>query len=59
MKFRIVRYYGYYKPQVLKTNGEYEDIGSSTGYLSVHEAKCYCELYKMHEDSKIVDEFEL
>ena len=59
MKFRIVRYYDYYKPQVLKNDGEYEDIGSSTGYPSVHEAKYHCRVYNDLEEGRIVEEFEL
>ncbi len=59
MKFRIVRYYGQYKPQVLKTNGEYEDIGNPDGYCFITDAKYYCQVYKDLEEGRIVDEFEL
>lgn len=58
MKFRIIKYYDRYKAQVLK-NGEYINIGSPTGYSTVTEARMYCTVHNLNEDSKVVEEFEL
>lgn len=58
MKFRIIRYYERYQPQVLK-DGKYVNIGSPNGYSTVTEAKAQCKFYKYCEDDKVVEEFEL
>lgn len=58
MKFRIIRYYERYQPQVFE-DGKYKDIGLPNGYSTVTEAKAQCKFYKICEDAKIVEEFEL
>ena len=58
-KFRIVRYYERFKPQVLGRDNEYHDIGSPTGYATAYDAKDFCYTYKSVQEEKIVEEFEL
>lgn len=58
MKFRIIRYYERYQPQVFEDD-KYRNIGLPNGYATVKDAKEQCSFYKACEDDKIVDEFEL
>ena len=67
MKFRIIKYYERYKPQVKakdKFNGVYwedswVDIGMPTGYYDTSAAKEACRAYKEEHEEKVVEEFEL
>ena len=64
MKFRIIRYYDRYQPQVLKQKGyHFEDqwigIGLPNGYATIDEARNCCKVHKKTSDEKIVEEFEL
>ena len=58
MKFRIIRYYERYQPQVFENN-EYKNIGLPNGYATIVEARAQCASYKAYEDIRIVEEFEL
>lgn len=60
MKFRIIKYYNFYKPQVYDIEKNiWKTIGTPTGYSTVEFAKNTCKLYKNAYDNKIVEEFEL
>jgi hypothetical protein len=66
MTFRIIKYYDRYKAQILKNrfNGrwleeDWVDIGSTTGYTTVEDAKQWCKYYKASLDAKVVEIFEL
>lgn len=60
MKFRIIKYYDLYKPQVWDEDKKiWNDIGTPTGYSTVEFARTACKMYKANYDSKIVEEFEL
>lgn len=60
MKFRIIKYYERYKPQVFSDkSNEYINIGNPPGYATAEEAEYYCWRYKAENDDIIVKEFEL
>ena len=59
MKFRIVDYYGRYKPQVSIEEDKYTDIGSPTGYYDIEAARQHCKFFKENVEHKIIEEFEL
>lgn len=47
MKFRIIRYYERYQPQVFE-DGKYKDIGLPNGYSTVTERLWKSSNYKKH-----------
>ena len=60
MKFRIIKYYNFYRPQVWDEYKKiWKDIGTPTGYSTAKSAKSTCKLYRNAYDNKIVEEFEL
>lgn len=67
MKFRIIKYYDRFQPQILSNQwwdgwawkGEWSNIGSPNGYSTVEDAKGFCQLYKKEKEEKIVEIFEL
>lgn len=61
MKFRIIRYYERFKPQVLSETNDREwcDLGEPTGYPTPESAEEVCLMYKQRAVSRIVKEFEL
>ena len=62
MKFRIIRDYDEYQPQVWQyidpRHWDWVDIGKYTCY-TIEEARKVCSDYKLMCDNKIVEEFEL
>jgi hypothetical protein len=60
MKFRIIKYYDFYRPQVWDEDKKiWKDIGTSAGYSIMEFARTACKMYKEDHDKKIVEEFEL
>lgn len=63
MKFRIIRYYDRFQPQVwdeeIEKKNKYINIGSPNGYYTVDEARSFCHTYMNNFKEKIIDEFEL
>lgn len=61
MKFRIIRYYEEFQPQVWHKNGQYGEwitIGETT-YATVEGARKVCEHFKAMREDPLVEEFEL
>ncbi len=63
MRFRIKKYNGSYMPQVFKEGEGWGGIVvpgyASIAFSTLEDAKKACVKYKSHEESKIVEEFEL
>lgn len=62
MKFRIIRDYDEFVPQICINESEFyqdwRDIGKYT-YYTIEEARKVCSDYKLMHDNQIVEEFEL
>lgn len=62
MKFRIIRYYDEYQPQVWHTVDNihhfWKDIGPYSCY-TIDQARQVCADYKQMTENKVVEEFEL
>ena len=60
MKFRIIRYYDFYKTQVYDAEKNvWKAIGTPNGYSTMAFARTACKRYKEEQDNNIVEEFEL
>ena len=60
MKFRIIRYYERYKPQILSDiDGAWYDLGEPTGYPTRDSAREACINFKHSITSTVVEEFYL
>lgn len=58
-RYRIIRYYEDYLPQVYGEDARWHDIGYMKSYKTVEEAKRACERHKRECEKRIVEEFEL
>ena len=58
-KYRIIRYYDDFLPQVYGEDARWHAFGYMKSYKTVEEAKRACERHKYEHDMRVVEEFEL
>lgn len=58
-RYRIIRYYDEYLPQVYGEDAMWHDLGYCKSYKTVEDARNACVLHKQALEKKVVEEFEL